>query len=113
MKLAEYCQETEAGLGNIEACLLQFQPEALQRCQDEISVVLEQLLSWKGSQEPLDESDRTALASLRKALRKLQARADQGMNLCLGWRQLRMTAGYTSQGQPQFVATESNSSFEG
>lgn len=112
MKLGEYCQETESGLVNLQARLLEFQPEALQHCQEEISKVLEELLRWKEARAPLDASDRRALESFRKALARLQARAEQGTNLCLGWRQLRLTAGYTSEGQPQFIPTESSASFE-
>jgi len=113
MKLAKYCQEFEARLGSIETSLLRFDAQALQFCQDEIGKILNQLLCWKITPEALDESDRRALSSFRKALAKIQARADQGSNLCLGWRQLCVTAGYTSQGKPQFVMTESSACYEG
>ena len=113
MQLAEYLQKTEAQLGTIEANLMRFHPQALQCCQEEMANILKELRRRKLAAEPLDERDRHELAKFRKSLVKLQARADQGANLCLGWRQLCLTAGYTSQGHPQFFTTESSASYEG
>src|SRR5271154_3654167 len=108
MQLAEYLQQTEAQLETLEANLMRFHPQALQHCQEEMANILEKLRRWKFTAGPLDERDRSELAKFRKALEKLQARADQGKNLCVGWRQLCLTASYTSQGHPQFFATESS-----
>lgn len=113
MQLAEYLQKTEAQLETLEANLMRFHPQALQHCQEEMANMLEELRRWKLAAERLDERDRSELAKFRKALAKVQARADQGAKLCLGWRQLCLTAGYTSQGHPQFFATESSASYEG
>jgi len=113
MTLARYCQESAARLRSIETGLLEFHPQAIEHCRDEMGNVLDQLLRWKITPETMDESDLGALVSFRDALKKLQARADQGTNLCLGWRQLHLTAGYTCHGEPQFVVTESNTNYEG
>ena len=113
MRLSEYCEETEARLPGMEKILLEFSPQALVHFQEEVENILERLRHWKHTPEAFDERDRRALTSLRKALATLQARADQGSNLCLGWRQLCVAAGYTSQGQPQFMTTDSSASYEG
>jgi len=113
MKLAEHCQEAEGRLRRIDASFLEFSPEAIQLCQDEIIKVLEVLLRWKVAPEPLDDQDRSALASFRKAVAEVQARAVQGVNLCFGWCQLRQATGYTSQGRPQLVPAESSASYRG
>jgi len=113
MRLSEYCQETEAQLPAMEKTLLEFSPQALEQFQEEACNILEQLRFWKQTPATLDEKDRSALLRLRKGLAKVQARADQGTKLCLGWRQLCLTSGYTSQGQPQFMTTDSSASYEG
>jgi hypothetical protein len=113
MKLSDFCVETEARLTALEKVLLEFSPQALGKFQEEAGSILDQLRHWKHNPGAFDEWDRSALSSLRKALAKVQARADQGTNLCLGWRQLCLTAGYTIQGQPQFMTTDSSASYEG
>jgi len=113
MKLEEHCLEAETRLRGMEARLHEFRPEAMDECLQELPRVLANLKQWLATPQPVDAEDRKALKSLSETVRRLRLQADYGTNLCLGWIQLRLGVGYTNQGQPWVLGTESSATFEG
>lgn len=113
MKLEEHCTAAEARLRSLEARLLEFRPEAMDYCLEELPKVLESLQRWTAFPEPVDAKDRKALKSLRETAGRLRFQADIGTNLCLGLVHLRLGVGYTNKGQPWVLGGESSASYEG
>jgi hypothetical protein len=89
------------------------EPSALERCEVDLRAVASLMARWVSSPEPTGAGDRAALKNLQTAVRRLGVQVEQGSNLCSGWAQIRLAAGYSGQGKPIFVAAESTASYEG
>ena len=108
------CLYAEAKLQEVRQLLLDVRPESVDRCQSElqqIATVLEQLVSQGALQSTPGAS--SALLRIRRSANGLKLQIEYASNLCLGWIQLRLGAGYTAQGLPVLIANGPASSFEG
>jgi hypothetical protein len=112
--LLEACAEIETAIRAVQYLLLDPRPEALDRCEAELTKVIqimEGLISG-----PSQERNPAAAASLHQiggGVKRLGLQIAHASNLHLGWAQLRLVTGYTSQGLPVFKTGEERSSFEG
>jgi hypothetical protein len=104
----------EAKLREVRQMLLDARPEVVDRCQSELQQVvtaLERLVSEGALQSNPGVS--SALLRIRRSAHALKLQIEYASNLCFGWIQLRLGAGYTAQGLPVLMAREPGSSFEG
>ena len=109
----EACLHAEARIREVQQWLLDARPEVVDRCQIELQqivAVLEKLVTEGTCQTNPPAS--SALAGLRRSAHILRLQIEYASNLCLGWIQLRLGAGYTDQGLPALLAVEPGSSFE-
>jgi|SRR5271170_55822 len=111
--ILEACLGAEVKLREARQFLLDSRPEAVERCQSELQqvvAVLEKLVAA----EPLQSNPpaSSALLRVRRLAHLLRLQIEFASNLCSGWIQLRLGAGYTEQGLPVLVRRESGSSFE-
>jgi hypothetical protein len=113
MKLAQHCQDAEVRLQGLESTILEFRPESLDRCQDELRKIIETLQAWVAAPEPVDDEDRQALLRVREARRRVAELAERGSKLCLGWAQLRLSSGYTNHGEPVVFEADPGPAYEG
>ena len=108
------CLHAAAKLGEARQLLLDPRPASVDRCQSELQEVvamLEALIS-KGAL-PSNPGVSSALLGIRRSAQALKLQIEVASNLCFGWIQLRLGAGYTAQGLPILIPRESGSSFEG
>jgi hypothetical protein len=108
------CLYAETKLREARQLLLDARPESVDRCQSELQqvvTVLERLVSEGALQSSPGAS--SALRRIRRSAHALKLQIDYASNLCFGWIQLRLGAGYTAQGLPVLIANEPASSFEG
>jgi hypothetical protein len=112
MRLAECCQDAENRLAAIQKLLTTPEPSALERCEAELRAAAILLAPWVSSPEPARVEDRAALRTLRKSVRRVAAQLEHGTNLCSGWAQIRLAAGYSIQGKPVLAAAEPLASYE-
>jgi hypothetical protein len=108
------CLYAEAKLREVRQMLLDARPEVVERCQSELQqivTVLERLVSGGALQPNPDVS--SALIGIRRSAHALKLQIECASNLCFGWIQLRLGAGYSAQGLPVLIANEPGSSFEG
>jgi hypothetical protein len=108
------CVRAEAKLREVRQLLLDARPESVERCQSELQEVvamLEALIS-KGAL-PSNPGVSSALLGIRRSAQALKLQIEFASNLCFGWIQLRLGAGYTAQGLPILIPRESGSTFEG
>lgn len=110
------CRTAEARLREIGTALLHPHPDLLNHSEAqlrEIAVWLQAEIKRIPKGASLDPEVRDAAKALRQTARRLNAQIDYASNLCLGWAQLRLSTGYTSDGRPLLAATEAQSTFEG
>jgi hypothetical protein len=109
----EACRHTEAKIREVRQLLLDARPEAVERCQSELQqvvAVLEGLVS-EGACSP-DTAASAALLGIQGSARTLRLQIEYASNLCFGWIQLRLGAGYTQQGLPLLATGEQGRSFD-
>jgi hypothetical protein len=112
--LLDACLRAETRIQEIRQILLEPRPDAVERCQSELQqvvAVLEGLISK--APFSFDPPASLALRRLRRSAHALKLQIEVASNLCFGWIQLRLGAGYTAQGLPVLIASEPGSSFEG
>jgi hypothetical protein len=112
MKLAEYCREAETRLQTVRDALSHPTPEDFERCLAELRDIAIGLQTWISSPQRPDEESRAILDDLRRSVSRLNLQAERGAALCLGWMQISMGAGYTSQGQPFLLHADSQAMYE-
>ena len=121
MTLKDRCQAGEAKLEHVSNALLDPRPEILEHCEtdlQEVMTLLEGLLESDLADPaagvvPSDRlADKRALLRLRNRIRLLDIQAQQAGNLCQGWAQLGLSAGYTDQGRPALPPSEPQASYE-
>jgi hypothetical protein len=97
----ETCRHAEAGLREAGQLLLDAQPESVDRCQAELQRVTEILARLVGGGTlQADPLLPPALLRVRQSACALKIQTEYASNLCSGWLQLRIGAGYTDQGLP-------------
>jgi hypothetical protein len=113
VSLQEVCLEAEARIRRIQATLIHPQPELLDRCEAELRDVID-LLEPQLAEMPTapNGSDRVVLTRLRWTVAQLGSQVAHASNLCQGWIQLRLSTGYTAQGQPALTIDQSKATFE-
>lgn len=116
MSLEERCGQLNSRLQNLQASLCPPNPERMERCETELKEVIRVLTACAAerrlARDPAHPGERAALRQLKQAIRRLSAQLEHGLNLCQGWAQLRLSAGYTDQGRPILVCGESNTSYD-
>jgi hypothetical protein len=111
--LQDVCLEAEARIRRIQETLIHPQPELLDRCEAELRDVID-LLEPRLAEMPAapNGSDRVILIRLRRTVAQLGSQIAHASNLCQGWIQLRLSMGYTAQGQPALTIDQSKAAFE-
>ena len=109
MTLNQRCQAGQAKLEEISSALLDPRPEILDSCEVRLQELIALLDSESVAVSPADRND---LLHLRQRVRLLALQAQQAVNLCQGWAQLGLSAGYTDQGKPALPLSEPRSSYE-
>jgi len=116
MSLEQRCSQLKSRLQTLQASLCPPDPERMERCEAELRDVIRLLAECAADRRPSQDSTRAAeiaaLRQLKQAIQRLGAQLDHGLNLCQGWAQLRLSAGYTNQGRPILVCGESSKSYE-
>jgi hypothetical protein len=109
----EECRDAEAKLSELRQLLLDVRPEALERCQGELRQIVAMLEGFVAQGAlPRHPSVSSALLRIRRSAYILGRQIEFASNLCFGWIQLQLGAGYTQQGLPVLAAGEPGSSFE-
>jgi hypothetical protein len=106
-------KDAETRIQRLGQMLLDARPESIERCQSELQQIvalLERLVSE--GVHPSSPIASAALLRIRRSARLLKLQAEYASNLCLGWIQLRLGAGYTAQGAPLLVQSEAGRTFE-
>lgn len=113
MTIQERCKTAEAKLEEISTALLDYRPETLDRCEAELHDIALWLdcESLESSERPVP-ADHHALLGVRKRSALLGLQIQQAANLCQGWAQLRLSEGYTNQGQPVLPPSAPQASYE-
>lgn len=113
MTIQERCKTAEAKLEEISSDLLDYRPETLDRCEAELHDIagLLECESLDPSERPVP-ADHPALLGVRKRSALLGLQIQQAANLCRGWAQLRLSEGYTNQGQPVLPPSAPQASYE-
>jgi len=107
------CRYTDTKLREVRRLLLDTRPEAVERCQSELEqivAVLEKLVAE--GDHPSDTAATAALTGIQGSARDLRLQIEYASNLCFGWIQLRLGAGYSRDGLPVLVTGEPGSSLE-
>ena len=101
-----------SGIRAARQFLLEARPEAVDRCQTALQRVVDILEAAHRGENGLHRSDpllSAALLRIRRSALGIQLQIEYASNLCSGWLQLRLGAGYTDQGLPVLVTDESAS----
>lgn len=113
----ETCQRIQAILREVEQAVLIPGTDMLAQWETELgqaAALLEGIHeSMKASDALGDSAIRPALQQIRRMGGTLQAKFEHGSNYCMGLLQARMGTGYSDQGLPVLMPTESRGTFEG
>jgi len=109
MTLKERCQAGQGKLEEISTALLDPRPAVLDHCEVELHEVMVLLDPRSVGSTRADRDD---LLRLRRRIRMLALQTQQAVNLCQGWVQLGVSAGYTNQGKPALPLSEPRASYE-
>ncbi len=110
MSPQQSCQRAESNLREAQQFL---GPSTIQQCLVALAQVIE-ILEEVAAGNPRDWDPEIQLAfhRIRDAARDLHTQVGHGSDLIRGWRQLRLGAGYTRGGLPEFAERESERLFE-
>ncbi len=114
----EVCQRAENMLREIQSGELLPGTEMLAHWETELGQVAALLEATHGSMtdefKPRNNpAVRLAILRIRQRAGLLKLQFEHGSNYCMGLLQVRMGTGYSAQGLPVLIPTESRSSFEG
>jgi hypothetical protein len=107
------CLQAEAKLREAGLFLLNFNPQAVERCQEELRLVIAMLegLVDEGSFQA-NPGIAATLLRIRRSAQALRMQIRYASNLYSGWIQLRLGSGYTRQGLPFLANGSPGTSFE-
>jgi hypothetical protein len=115
MTLAERCSQLEARLRTLQSNLCPPDASRLERCEGELHEVIRLLTDCVVDERSTPDNRpaaQAALRQLRATTRQLRAQVEHGLNLCQGWAQVHVSAGYTDQGRPILAGTENNACYD-
>jgi len=116
--LAE-CQRLENLLRDIEKRAIVPQPGNLIECEYELTGIVSSFetlrlsIAGEGDAAAIGAAIRPTLRQIQHIARDLSARFLHGANYCAGLLQIGLGAGYSEQGLPVLVPSQSRNSFEG
>lgn len=115
MTLAERCGQLEARLRTLQSNLCPPDAGRLERCEGELHEVIRLLTDCVVDERSTPDNRpgaEAALRQLRATTRQLGAQVEHGLNLCQGWAQIHVSAGYTDQGRPILAGAENSASYD-
>jgi hypothetical protein len=113
LTVLDACVRVEARIHEVRQKLLDARPESLDRCESELSQIVAMLEGLvAGGELARNPPVSSALMRIRRSAHALSLQVEYASNLCLGWIQLRLGAGYSADGLPVLVTGDPGSSFE-
>ncbi len=118
----ETCQRIETELRDLQQRVVVPRAETLTECETQLGMIaasletLRQSMRESSAASALPQGNpslRLSIERIQRSAHMLKAQFEHGSNYCMGLLQLRLGTGYSEQGLPVLIPSQTRSCFEG